>query len=148
MYACTLNARRTSLIVAALVAAIGTGVLPRVASAQRVAGSVDVALTVLPRVAPQSVAVTRFRIDRDGTATFRADFPTPSGSSQLFVTRVATPDARFVAVRPLHEMARNSRGTDIGARDVAYRIEVARSADSDSPHDVRLRLECLVVAGT
>ena len=148
MYACTLNARRTSLIVAALVAAIGTGVLPRVASAQRVAGSVDVALTVLPRVAPQSVAVTRFRIARDGTATFRADFPMTSGSSQLFVTRVASPDARFVAVRLLPEVARSSSGTDSGVRDVAYRIEVARSADSDSPHDVRLRLECLVVAGT
>ncbi len=148
MYACTLNARRTSPIVAALVAAIGTGVLPRVASAQRVAGSVDVALTVLPRVAPQSVAVTRFHIDRDGTATFRADFPTTSGSSQLFVTRVASPDARFVAVRLLPDVVRRSSATDIGTRDVAYRIEVARLADGDSPHDVRLRLECLVVAGT
>jgi hypothetical protein len=148
MYTCTLNARRTSPIVAALVAAIGTGVLPRAASAQRVAGSVDVALTVLPRVAPQSVAVTRFRIDRDGMATFRAEFPTTSGSSQLFVTRVASPDARFVAVRLLPEVARSSSGTDIGAREVSYRFEVSRLADSDSPHEVHLRLECLVVAGT
>ena len=148
MDACTPNARRTSPIVAALVAAIGTGVLPRVASAQRVAGSVDVALTVLPRVAPQSVAVTRFHIDLDGMATFRAEFPTTSGSSQFFVTHVASPDARFVAVRPLPAVARSSRGTGIGARDVSYRFEVSRLADSDSPHEVHLRLECLVVAGT
>jgi hypothetical protein len=148
MDACTLNARRTSPIVAALVAAIGTGVLPRVGSAQRAAGSVDVALTVLPRVAPQSVTVTRFRIDRDGMATFRAAFPTTSGSSQLFVTRVASPDPRFAAVRLLPDIARSASGTDIGAREVAYRFELSRLADSDSPHEVHLRLECLVLPGT
>ena len=124
------------------------GVLPRVASAQRVAGSVDVALTVLPRVAPQSVAVTRLRIDRDGTATFRAEFPSTSGSSQLFVTRLSSSADGIVAVRLLPDVVRRSAAADIGTRDVAYRIEVARLADSDSPHDVHLRLECLVVAGT
>jgi hypothetical protein len=133
--------------VAALAAVIGTGALPRFASAQRVAGSVDVALTVLPRVA-QSVAVTGFHIDREGRATVQADFPTTSGSSQLFVTRISSSAGGVVAVRLLPDVVNRSGAKDIGTRDVAYRIEVVRTSDSVSLHEVRLRLECLVIAGT
>jgi len=148
MNARTPNAQRTYLTLAAVVGTIGTGMLPRVASAQRVSGSVDVALTVLPPVVPQSMTVTRFEVDRDGRATFRADFPTTSGASQLFVTRVSSSADGFAAVRLVPEVMRRSSGTVVGTRDVAYRIEVTRSADGDTPHDVHLRLECLVLGGT
>jgi len=148
MYACTPNARRTYLTLAALVATIGIGVRPGVAAAQRVTGSLDVALTVLPPFAPRPVTVTRFRVGRDGMASLRADFPTTSGTSQLFVTRVSSTADRFVAVRLLPDVARRSSVTDRGEPEVAYRIEVARAPDGGAPHDLRLRVECLVLAGT
>ena len=136
------------LTLATLLATIATGVLPRVASAQRVAGSLGVALTVLPPVASQAVTITGFRIDRDGMASFRASVPMTSGSSQLVMTRVSSSADRFVAVRLLPDVVRRSIATEIATREVAYRIEVIRSADRDAPHEVQLRVECLVVAGT
>ena len=136
------------LTLATLLAAIATGVLPRVASAQRVAGSLGVALTVLPPVASQAVTITGFRIDRDGMASFRASVPTTSGSSQLVMTRVSSSADRFVSVRLLPDVVRRPIATDTAARDMAYRIEVIRSPDGDAPHEVHLRVECLVVAGT
>ena len=147
MHARTANARRQYLILVALVATMGA-LRPVVAAAQRVAGSIDVALTVLPPVVPLTVEVSRFRVERNGMATFRADFATTSRASQLFVTRVSSSADSFVEARVSPDVVRRSSVTDIGAVEVAYRIEVARSADGDSPHDVRLRLECLVLAGT
>ena len=77
MNARTPNARlRGYLTQGALLVAIVAGVLPQVASAQRVTGSLGVALTVLPPVAPLSVTITGLRVDRDGMATLRARVPT------------------------------------------------------------------------
>ena len=138
---------RTSLILVTLLATVLTGVLPRLASAQRAAGSLGVALTVLP-VAPQSVTVTDFRLDRNGMATVRATGPMTIGASQLVMMRISSPAGAFATVRVLPDAATHSSATDTAAREVAYRIEVGRPADGVAPRDVQLRLECLVVAGT
>ena len=133
---------------AALLATIATGVVSPKAEAQRVAGSLGVALTVLPPVAPQSVTLTGFRIDADGMATIRASVPTTSVASPLIMTRVSSSADRVVSVRVLPEVAERARASTSVAREAAYRIEVIRSADGVAPGDVHLRLECLVVAGT
>ena len=147
MNAHSANARRTYLILGTAIATILTGVLPRLASAQHVTGSLGVALTVLP-VAPQPVMVTDFRLDRNGTATVRAAAPTAIGASRLVMMRISSSAGVFDSVRMLPGVARPSSATAVGAREVAYRIEIGRSADDGAPREVVLRLECLVVAGT
>ena len=140
--------RRTYVTLGALVAAIVSGVLPRVASAQQVTGSIGVALTVLPPVAPQSVRITSLRIGRDGMATLRATVQTTSGASELVMTRLSSSADGLVSVRQLPVVARRPSATDLAAREVDYRIDVERAADGAAPRDVQLRLEYLVVAGT
>ena len=147
MNARTLDARWSYLIPGALVATILTGVRPHLASAQHVAGSLGVALTVLP-VAPQALTITGFHVDRDGSATIRASVPTRSAASPLVMTRVSGLVGGFAPMRALPVVVRRSSATDIAARDVAYRIEFGRAADGAAPRDVQLRLECLIVAGT
>ena len=146
MNARTPNARRSYLIPGTALATILTGLLPHLASAQRVAGSLGVALTVLPPAAPRSVTVTGFHVDRNGTATFRATARMTTGASQLLAMRISSSADGFASVRVRPEVVRHSSAT--AAREVAYRFQIDRSADGIAPRDVRLRLECLVVAGT
>jgi hypothetical protein len=148
MNARTPNARWSYLVPGTLLAMIMTGVIPHAASAQRVAGSFGVALTVLPRGAPQPVTVTGFHVDRNGMATFRAAAPMTIGASQLIVMRVSSSADGFTSVRVLPDVVRRSSVTEIAARELVYSFEIDRSADGVAPTHVRLRLECLVVTGT
>ena len=146
MNARTLNARWSYLIPRALLAAILTGLLPHPASAQRVAGSLGVALTVLPPAVPQSVTVTGFHVDQNGVATVRATVPMTTGALQLLAMRVSSEEDGVASMRLRPGVERHSSAT--AAREVDYRFQIDRSADGVAPRDVRLRLECLVVAGT
>jgi hypothetical protein len=146
MNARTLDARWSYLMPGALLATLLTGLLPHLASAQRVAGSLGVALTVLPPVAPQSVTVTGFHVDRNGMATFRATARMTTGASQLLAMRVSSSADGFASLRLRPDIVRHSSAT--AAREVAYRFQIDRSADGIAPRDVQLRLECLVVGGT
>ena len=145
MNARTFNARWSYLVPGTLLATILSGAFPHLASAQRVAGSLGVALTVLPPVAPQSVTVTGFHVDRNGMATFRAAAQT-TGATQLIVMRVSSSADGFATVRVRPDVVRRSSAT--AAYEVAYRFQIDHTADGSAPLDVQLRLECLVVAGT
>jgi len=122
--------------------------LPWVASAQQIGGSIFVSLTIVPPIAGRTVAVTDFRIGRDGMATVRTTAPTEAQSTSLVMTRISSSVNGFVPTRFMPALPCGARETECAARGLRYHVDVGRSADSAAPRAVQLHIEYLVVAGT
>lgn len=133
---------------ASVLATLILATAPQRALAQRIGGSMGVSLTVLPPVGTRAVEVTGFRIGRDGTASLRTTAPTTARVSQLVMARISSSANGFVAATQPPALLRAAGATGAAERELSYRVDVGGSAANDAPHDVRLRIEFLTVAGT
>jgi hypothetical protein len=140
--------RWTHWLRASLLATLVLAVAPRGAMAQRAGGSIGVSLTVLQPVGTRAVEVTRFSVARDGTASLRTTAPTTAPVSQLVMTRISSSANGFVSTMQAPALLRGDGAADVAERELSYQFDVGRSSPTDAPHDVRLRVEFLTVAGT
>jgi hypothetical protein len=130
-----------------LVVSAMTSTLAASAEAQRTEGAIGVSLVVAPPVAAGTVAVTLFRVDRDGIATIRATRTTAPSPSEVVTSRIsgstnASIDEGYGRAPPCGAAPTRCE------QDVEYRVTVGRLVEGAPPRDVRIRLELLVVAGT
>jgi hypothetical protein len=117
---------------------------PSDAAAQRADGVIGVSLTILPPVPERTVTIAR--IDRDGAATIRITNADPTRMTTLVTARVA---GETSGDGDGHLRARSCAQPRIGRDDsIAYRVDVRRSRDDAAPHELFVRMEILVVAGT